>query len=350
MAFFEKRGERWRAQVRRRGVVQSRTFRTKGQAREWALQVEAGITGENRPLGRHTVLDALRRYSKEVSKDKRGGRWEKIRLLAFEPSDLARRPIASTTEEHVGAWRDARLEQVSASTVRREMNLLASVFEVARKEWKWIRVNPFRDVRKPPEPRARRRGVKPGEFERIAEHLTGPAGREVLAGFELGIETGMRAGEMWSLGRDQIDLHARTAHLEETKNGDSRGVALSPRALEIIEWLLADGRPMLFTVSNASRDTLFRKARSAAGIEGLHFHDSRSEAVSRLSKVLRVQDLADQIGHRDLNSLMLYYKPSAADRAMQLGAPQTRRSPPRRPSAVSRRRRSPGSEPGNQAS
>lgn len=349
MAHFEKRGERWRVQVRRRGVVQSRTFRTKAQAREWALQVEAGITGENRPLGRHAVLEALRRYSVEVSPTKRGARWERIRLLAFESDDFAKKPIASVTEDHVAAWRDARLKSVGPATVRREMNLLASVFEVARREWKWIRTNPFREVRKPPEPAARRRGVSTSEFTAMRERLLGPGGLEVMAGFELGIETGMRAGEMWSLGRDQIDLEARVAHLEKTKNGDRRDVALSPRAVEIIRRLLADGRPMLFTTSNAVRDTLFRKARNAAGIPDLHFHDSRSEAVSRLSKRLRVQDLADQIGHRDLNSLMFYYKPSAADRARQLDDAQTTPPPQKQPSAVSRPRRSRGSGPGNPA-
>lgn len=319
MAYFERRGDRWRVQIRRRGVAQSRTFRTKAQAREWALQAEAGITGETRvSLGRRTVLEALRRYSQEVSPTKRGARWERIRLKAFEVeplSEFVRRPIADTTEDHIGAWRDARLKEVGPGTVVREMNLLASVFEVARREWKWARVNPFRGVRKPQEPPPRRRGIKPGEFKAIAAHLTARGGREVLAGFELGIETGMRAGEMWSLGREQIDLASRVAHLERTKNGDQRDVALSPRAVDLIADLLSDGRPLLFTITNAVRDTLFRKARAAAGIGDLHFHDSRAEAVSRMSKVLPVLELAAQIGHRDINSLQSYYRPSASERA-----------------------------------
>lgn len=345
MAYFEQRGDRWRVQVRRKGVTQSRTFRTKAQAREWALQVEAGITGESRPIGRHSVLEALRRYAREVSPLKRGSRWERIRLKAFEAeplSDFVRRGVGETSEEHVAAWRDDRLKEVGASTVLREMNLLASVFETARREWKWARINPFRGVRKPQEPPPRRRGVKPGEMEKIAPRLAGAGGREVLAGFELGIETGMRAGEMWSLERDQIDLAARVARLERTKNGDSRDVALSPRAVEIMEGLLADGRPVLFTITNATRDALFRKARDAAGVEGLHFHDSRAEAVTRMAKKLRVQDLADQVGQRDLNSLMFYYKPSAADRARQLDDAQTTPQPQTPPSGASPHRRSRG--------
>lgn len=68
MAYFEKRVTkagvvRWRVQVRRRGVEHTRTFRSKMRAREWALQIEAGITGESRTLPRHTLLEGIDRYA-----------------------------------------------------------------------------------------------------------------------------------------------------------------------------------------------------------------------------------------------------------------------------------------------
>jgi integrase len=337
VAYFEKRVTskgivRWRAQIRKTG--QNKTFRTKARAVEWALQIEAA--GE-RPLGKHTLLQAMRRYAAEVSPTKRGRRWEEIRLLAFERDPLALLPIAAVTSDELGKWRDRRLQEVGPATVLREFNLLAALFEAARLEWKWVRVNPVRDVRKPQAPAARRRGVKAGELEALREKATTPAEREVIDGFELGIETGMRAGEMWSLTPEQIA--GSVAHLEQTKNGDSRDVALSPRAGQILKAL--GGR---FTVSNAVRDVLFRRLRDAAGLPDLHFHDSRSEAATRLSKKFKIQDLAAQMGWRDLNSLQFYYRPSAADRARRLAraAPRTKKRPPRQPTAVSRRSRGSG--------
>lgn len=306
----------WRVQVRRHGVELSKTFRAKARAREWGIQAEAGLTGESRPLGKHTLREAMEQYAQEVSPGKRGGRWERVRLNALASEEITKRPVALISSDELGKWRDRRIKQVSPSTTRREMNLLASVFERARTEWKWLRVNPMRDVTKPPEPPARRRGVSPAELIAIQGQAQSPAEREVAAGFELGIETGMRAGEMWSISIEQVD--GSIVHLERTKNGDSRDVALSPRAVEIIEEFLADGRPTLFLISNAVRDAIFRRMRNRAGLPDLHFHDSRSEATTRLSKKLKPQDLADQLGHRDLNSLMFYYKPSAADRARQL--------------------------------
>ena len=55
-----------------------------------------------------------------------------------------------------------------------------------------------------------------------------------------------------------------------------------------------------------------------AGVADLHFHDSRGEAIWRLSRVLSVLELADQVGHRDLKSLMHYYRDSATERARKL--------------------------------
>jgi integrase len=162
----------------------------------------------------------------------------------------------------------------------------------------------------------------------------------VAIGFELGIETGMRAGEMWSLERPQIDLPGYVVHLLRTKNGDTRDVSLSPRAVRLVKGLLSDGRTKLFTTSTAVRDALFRKARQAAGIEDLHFHDSRAEAVWRLSKKFDILELAEQIGHRDLKSLQLYFRDSATERAKKLRESPRRTPSPRRPPTAGSRSRS----------
>lgn len=333
---ISRHGKGWRAQVRRLGhAPQSRTFPLKSQAWEWATRAERQILeGTFQPV-KHTLGDAFDKYARDVSPKKRGGRWEQYRLLAdpIRKAPMASRAIGVITAADLSAWRDVRLRAVSGATVRREMNLIESVLEIARKEWKWIAVNPIKDVQKPPNPRSRRRRVPDADTKAVTDRLTGPSGHEVAKGFRLGIETGMRAGEMWSLERPQIDLTIRVAHLLKTKNGDERDVALSPEAVSIIEELLADGRVKLFRTTTAVRDALFRKARTAAGIDNLHFHDSRTEAIYRLSKKFDVLELARQIGHRDIKSLMYYYQADAADLARKLAAPVQTPKPPRPASA-----------------
>jgi integrase len=319
MATVSKHGKGWRVQIRRAGHPPiSKTFPLKTQAWAWAAQVEREIIeGSYNPI-KHTLDEALERYALKEAPKREGSRWEILRIAVFRRHRMVRKPIAKVTEADLASWRDERLESVSESTTRREMNLWEQVFEVARKEWKWIEKNPIRDVKKPPEPPSRKRGVTDDEVRQMGEALKGAYGREVFLGFQLGIETAMRAGEMWSLTRDQVDLDVSVAHLLKTKNGDTREVPLSPKAVEIIKGLLADGRKSLFLVSKESRDALFRKARNKTNIHNLHFHDSRSEGISRLSKVMDVLELARVVGHRDIRSLMFYYRADAAAIARRL--------------------------------
>lgn len=290
MATVGPHGKGWRAQIRRLGFpALSRTFPTKSAAWAWAHGAERDLLAGQFHISKKTVADALERYRREVSPGKGGARWEDMRLKAFLRHPVAARALARLTADEMGHWRDDRLhgaygKPVSGSTVRREMNLWDSVLEVARRTWKWIPENPVKDVQKPAPPRSRRRRVLDAETEKICGRLTGPAGIDVAAGFRLGIESGMRAGEMWTLGREQIDLDRGVARLLKTKNGDQRDVALSPAAIAIMRALLEDGRPMLMRSTNTTRDVLFRRARDAAGIINLHFHDSRTEAIFRLSK------------------------------------------------------------------
>lgn len=263
-----------------------------------------------------TLRDAFQAYAKAVSPSKDGARWEKVRLKMLEGSTMADKPISRLSEADIAEWRDERLQAVSGPSVRREMNLIQSVLEIARKEWRWIVRNPIHDVKKPASRPARRKGVPAGAVDAICAHLTGPAGVQVAAAFRLAIETGMRAGELLSLEWGRIDLDQRVASLPKTKNGDARDVPLSSAAVAILEGL-PGSRP--FAISSASLDRLFRKARDKTEWAGVHFHDSRSEAIIRLSKKLDVLELARVVGHRDIRSLMFYYRASAADLARKLG-------------------------------
>lgn len=142
----------------------------------------------------------------------------------------------------------------------------------------------------------------------------------VGAAYLFAIETGMRAGEICSL--EWRYVNERHVHLPRTKNGHVRDVPLSVEARRIIEQLrsLTGDEETVFRVSTASLDALFRKAKRLALIEDLHFHDTRREALTRLSKVFDVMELARISGHRDLRVLQnVYYAPSVKDLADKLG-------------------------------
>lgn len=327
MASYRKRGKIWRAEVYRDGQRESASFHTKAEAVSWATQREQELIGGQLP--EHTVLEALRRYSREVSPTHKGEQWEIARLGLIERDPIAKLRMDKLRPFDLAAWRDRRLNgtsdarAVSGASVAREMNLLKSMFEVARKEWGWIRTNPLIDVKRPASPPSRKRRITQDEIDRlcaafglsdgdVAETTTQRTGLAFL----FAIETAMRAGEI--LGLQWRDVRPKSVILPKTKNGDSREVPLSMRAREILSVLPGEIGPV-FNIDPKVRDALFRKVRDRCEITDLHFHDSRAEAIWRLSKKLDVMELARMIGHRDLRSLMIYYATSADELADQLG-------------------------------
>lgn len=69
----------------------------------------------------------------------------------------------------------------------------------------------------------------------------------------------------------------------------------------------------VFTVDNASRDALFRKARKSAGLEfaDITFHDSRHEAASLMARRIKnALTLCKIFGWKDPKQALTYYNPT----------------------------------------
>lgn len=318
---MRKRGRTWRAEVCVEGRRASKSFATKAEAAAWVLRQEAEFTGT---ATGHTFAQACQRFAREVSPKRRGAKWELLRLNKWAMSPLGLRPMAKIAPADLGAWRDARLAEVRPATVRREMGLMVDLFTIARREWGWIKSSPMPDVKRPPNPPARRRRITDDEIAAMAKALGVAEGLHAITltnrvglAFLFALETAMRAGEILGLHWKDIDTASRVATLPRTKNGDRREVPLSLKALEILA-ALSQGDGPCFRLDARQRDALFRKARKKAGLSGFTFHDTRATAIHRLSKKLDVLQLARMIGHRDINSLRHYYAETAAEMARLL--------------------------------
>lgn len=334
MASIQKMASGWRVQIAVKGQRDSKTFDTKAAAQAWAVHREAEIRSIAGGLGSktHTVGDVLDQYEKDVSPSKRGARWEMLRLRLIGERKVEGRPfrdilLADLKPSHISAWRDVRAKEVAGASVSREMSLLSHALLVARKEWGWLVSDPMKDVRRPPDSPPRDRRITDPEIDRITLALGYQEGmpvalpsQRVAVAFLVAIETAMRSGEILGLTSLTVNFDAQVAHLPLTKNGGARDVPLSTRAVALLRKLpeVEDGQP-LFGLTDKSRDVLFRKARDRSGVDGLTFHDTRHEAITRLAKKLPVLDLARMTGHTNLQELMTYYNESASDIAKRLG-------------------------------
>lgn len=319
---------RWHIEFMAAGARESGTFDTKSEATIWAARrsTELRLLGRGKGGSIKTLADAFDRYTKEVSAIKKGERWERIRLAAFQtplhyPLN-ANKKLNAINSGDIAAWRDSRLLKVSKASVAREMTLLSSVFEVARREWLWVDKNPCTDVRKPPKPQHRERIISGQEIRGILRALGYKSRVTSISGsvahcFLLALQTGMRAGELCSL--NWSDISPAGARLHTSKTGVGRVVPLTPAAQKTIERMRGFDIESVFGIAPQTLDALFRKARLRAELEGFTFHDARHTAATRLAQKLHVLDLCKVFGWASTSRALTYYNPSSTDLAQRMG-------------------------------
>lgn len=94
-------------------VHDSRIFSTKREAQIWASLREQEIRDSfsKEPKSQYTLLDALRKYAEEISPNKKGHRWESVRLQAFENYNLPlEKALGEITPSDIAIFRDSRLK------------------------------------------------------------------------------------------------------------------------------------------------------------------------------------------------------------------------------------------------
>lgn len=327
MASIRERTGGWQARVTRKGFPsETGTFETHLAALKWAREIEAQMD-RGRYQG-HCGADSqslgqiLQRYMDEVSPSKKGAAEEVIRIKAIQRRKLAAYSLANLSPAAVAGFRDERLLEVGAGAVIRDLSMLSSVINHARREWSISVANPCELVRKPPTPPGRNRLLKADEEAALLTALQ-PTGRRSMwmaPLVQLALQTAMRRGELLALRWEHINLAAQTAFLPVTKNGTARLVPLSTRAVAILTALVPAPAGQVFHISAMTMEAAFRRACARAGIVNLHFHDLRHTATSRMAERLpNVIELASVTGHRTIQMLKRYYHPSAEALAKKLG-------------------------------
>ncbi|MBO1909517.1 site-specific integrase [Microvirga sp. 3-52] len=314
MATIRKRGSSWQVQVRRDGFPPlTKTFSIRADAAEWARDKErqidrAELLNTIRDFKGITVADLLRRYEQEVTPRKRGARFEQSRLRQLLAHGIAKTSLHNLSGASVSHYRDDRLKVVKPASVRRELVVLRHVFEVARTEWAMpIRTNPVYQIKLPNDSKPRERRLEEGDSARLADAIRWSNSawylRPLIA---LATETGMRRGELLSICWKDVDQTACTIRILKTKNGNSRTIPLTPKAVEVLASLERKDERVFPVTPNAVR-LAWERLRRRAGLEDLRLHDLRHEAVSRFFEYgLTVPEVALISGHRDPRMLSRY--------------------------------------------
>lgn len=335
------------------GNRHSKTFKTRKEAKEFALQIELN------PRQRSSVVafaEVIKQYAKNETPKKKGAKWETFRLNRLAETSIAQNALDDLTPNLFQKYVDRRLKEpaptggtIATSTVIRELSTISCVLSYARK-LDLLENNPLEGVKWPQAPEHRERVASEEEQEAIIlaagwDGKTPPLNSTQLTAlaFILSCRTGMRAGEILAIEKSWIDGNVIHLPAPATKTNSRRDVALSSDAKRLLDLVIQsknDDSPRVFSrLSDTRRDALWRKLRDRAGlneirdsagnviIEGLNFHDGRATfatwAASPDPKTgaprLDVLALARQTGHKNIKMLMKYYRASAEDIAKRLG-------------------------------
>ena len=311
MASFRKRNGLWQVQVRSvHAGATSKSFHRKSDAERWATQQEAlmqtGQWARNKPSD-FILKEMMERYLAEVAPTKRGKDAETRRLKRL----LSEKPLMSLrldkAEPHIfAAFRDQRIRD-GVRACQYDLVLLRHAWNMARIEWGWpLGDNPLTLIRMPKNNPPRERRLKAGEYERLQVAAQSSLSWYLWPIIVIAIETGMRRGEILSLRWKHIDEEKKSVFLPMTKNGSSRRVPLSDKAVKMLLLVKANSDAP-FPITDIAFRQAWDRLRQRAHIADLTFHDLRHEAISRLFESgLKIHEVMAISGHRTASQLLRY--------------------------------------------
>lgn len=268
-----------------------------------------------KPNKTSTLAQTLDYYRQHVSILKKSYSQEAYRIAQISRM-IGDQIVGEVTSVNIADYRDMRLStlnprtkrMIAPSTVRLELSLLSSLFDVARIEWGAADANPVANVRKPKVPPGRDRRLTAREERLILRCANAHPNKEFYSILIVALETAMRQGEILKLQWEHINLKGRIAHLPDTKNGSKRDVPLSIKARDALTKLGTKTKGPVFGYSNEGLKSTWRFMRIKLNIENLHFHDLRHEAISRLFELgtLDMMEIAAISGHKSLAMLKRY--------------------------------------------
>lgn len=328
MASVLKIGDKWRAQVRRKGHgVYTRTFRTKTEASAWAAAIEREIDQGLMPSpravagARFTVGDALAQYcglreSARPVADTSNEHYMLLRLRALL-GDVA---LGDLRAGDLVAYAQQRRDQGAGPyTVNMEISKLGTALRLVCAHRGMAMPDAVAQAR----PMLSHLGLIGGggrrerrptedELHAIDAHLRAqPNGALYADAVAFAVATALRLGEIVRVTWGDVDAGKRLLLVRDRKDprakaGNDQWVPLLPDA-----WAVLQRRPRedarIFPIGGSSISKAFTAACRALGIPDLHFHDLRHEAISRLFEAgYRIEQVALVSGHKTWTHLRRY--------------------------------------------
>ena len=258
----------------------------------------------------------LEKYSKVNKKSWKTSDWVYLRRLKpYFGSYL----LSKITPEMIEEYKSERLSTgIKKCSVNRELSCLRKIFNVAI-DWGRAIDNPVRKVKLYSEKENfRERVLTEDEEPRLLETAESNLNLMIV----VGLNAGLRRGEVFMLRWKNVDFDKREIRIPESKSGRERHIPINSALFSLLNAHKAQNGQSEYVFTNPKTGKpytdikrAFRTACERAGIEDLRFHDLRHTFASRL--VRRGVDLViikELMGHASIVTTQRYLHSQASEK------------------------------------
>ena len=319
MATITKRKSgKWTAEVRTHKKYISKTFLKKANASNWAKEIEYQLDREQyedfSESVRITLGELITRYRDEITPTKKGAKEEKYKLNFILRNKIVKCRVLSLKTKQILEFKNDIKETRAASTVNKYIHYIYTIWETARVQWDIALPsrNPVSLVKKEKVTDKIDRILTPEEYQDLLVACSKSNLAFLPEIVEFAYITAMRFGEITKLETKDINFEKSTALLLDTKNGESRLVPLTDRALEICNKFRF--REKLFDINRDKFRHYFEQACFRAKVKNFRFHDLRACAITNLFlNGWSIAEVSVVSGHKTWSELKRYTRIKASD-------------------------------------
>jgi integrase len=313
MASIYKRNGKWRVEIRKKGSKGiHKSFIVKDDAIRFARDTEVKIeqgSYQDLTLAKTTNLkDVLAQYRDRVSINKKGYEQERYKINKIIRSDIADKTLSQLTPLVLFEYIEQQKKLYTASTVNKSITIVNLALNFAERFLGIsLNKNPLKFIKRLKESQFIGQVIEPHEEILLLKHAEFSKLYWLKTAIILGIDCGLRRGEILKLKAEDINFKNSTAILKDTKNGENREIGLSPRVVQELKKLpvTIDGR--LFPCKRCDTFTFYYKQlKKWSGVKK-RFHDTRHTFASRsATSGWSISEIAAQGGWKQLQVLKRY--------------------------------------------
>ena len=319
---FKRSGGVWWTCIRHEGRKIQKSLETTD--RKLAKSIEAKIRTEivegkylEKQIGsKKTFNDMMEKFMKEYAPTVSENTQNAYTYYLKNLSRFFGNPVlTSVTPKSIAPYKAYRRDKgASPSTINRELYMLSKAFNLALKEWEWIKDNPVSKVQKEKENNEVDRWLTEDEEGRLLANS--PLWLKEIIVFAL--NTGLRQDELLSLEWSRVDLFRKTMFIKETKNGKPKTLPLNCVALGVLqkksgEKVISLKNDLVFTsnagtkINKRNLTRAFALALKRAGVMDFTFHCLRHTFATRLTRSgVDLYSISKLLGHKNMKMTQRY--------------------------------------------